>query len=298
MTTKTAAPSVVKESRSEIRAAPALRICPICDTNNRARQPSRYSQLPWILKECAGCRFTYLENPPGYAALEDDFAWEKTSAHESQLRREHEPVLHRIDTASRVLRRVRVRPQKVLRLIHRYIGGGRLLDVGCGTGRVGVLAGSAYVPFGIEVSRTLADSANRHFRSLGGHVVQAHALSGLATFGEEFFDGVLMKAYLEHEIAPREALIATCRAMRPRSALIVKVPNYASLNRLLRGRRWCGYRHPDHVNYFSPRSIVRLLEATGFDIERFRLVDRLPTSDNMWIVARKAEQGAVLSGRF
>lgn len=275
-----------------------LRACPMCETDNRWRPANCYSRLPWALKDCAKCGFTYLENPPGYAALEEEYAWEKTSAFESQSRRQREPLLHRLGAAGRTVRQGLLRPQKVLRLVRRYVEAGRLLDVGCGTGRVGVLAGPAYVPFGIEISRRLAESADRYFRALGGRVVHAPALEGLATFGEEFFDGVVMKAYLEHEIAPRQVLVATCRAMRPRSALIVKVPNYASLNRRARGSRWCGFRHPDHVNYFTPRAIVRLLEGSGFEILRFGLMDRLPTSDNLWIVARKARQGIVLSARF
>jgi len=96
-----------------------------------------------------------------------------------------------------------------------------------------------------------------------------------------------MKSYLEHETAPREVLMASRRVMRPGAALIVKVPNFASWNRWLRQGRWCGFRYPDHVNYFTPESLLALLKSTGFGIERFQLRDRWPLSDNQWIVARK-----------
>lgn len=71
--------------------------------------------------------------------------------------------------------------------------------------------------------------------------------------------------------------------------MILKLPNYASWNRMIRGKRWCGYRFPDHVNYFTPRALRRILELNGFEVAWFRWRDRLPTSDNMWCVARALE---------
>jgi hypothetical protein len=70
--------------------------------------------------------------------------------------------------------------------------------------------------------------------------------------------------------------------------LIVKVPNYASWNRKIRANRWCGFRFPDHVNYFTPHTLKSMLQETGFQIVKFSIFDHLPTSDNMWLVARKA----------
>jgi hypothetical protein len=33
-----------------------------------------------------------------------------------------------------------------------------------------------------------------------------------------------------------------------------------------------------------------MLQETGFQIVKFSIFDHLPTSDNMWLVARKAPQ--------
>jgi len=40
---------------------------------------------------------------------------------------------------------------------------------------------------------------------------------------------------------------------------------YACLARQLRGRRWCGYRWPDHVNYFTPETLGSFLRTHGFE---------------------------------
>jgi SAM-dependent methyltransferase len=122
----------------------------------------------------------------------------------------------------------------------------------------------------------------------GGRVVQADALSGMKQFEAGFFTGVLMNSYLEHEVNPRAALESARGLMRPNARLIVKVPNFGSFNRVVRGARWCGFRHPDHVNYFVPELLGRLLRDSGFRVLRAGVAEHLPTSDNMWALAENS----------
>jgi hypothetical protein len=69
------------------------------------------------------------------------------------------------------------------------------------------------------------------------------------------------------------------------AVVIVKMPNYASINRHVTGRKWCGFRLPDHVNYYTPRTLVALAARAGFKVS-FGLLGRQPLSDNMWAVLR------------
>jgi hypothetical protein len=75
----------------------------------------------------------------------------------------------------------------------------------------------------------------------------------------------------------------------------VKVPNFASMNRVVMGRHWCGFRHPDHLNYFTPKTLRLLAEATGFDVE-LPFLDALPTDDNMVAILRNTKQPRPLTG--
>jgi hypothetical protein len=67
------------------------------------------------------------------------------------------------------------------------------------------------------------------------------------------------------------------------------VPNYGYLNRIVMGQKWGGFRYPDHVNYWTPETLIKIIRDTGFQIVRFKIWDRFPTSDNMWLVARKPD---------
>jgi hypothetical protein len=52
------------------------------------------------------------------------------------------------------------------------------------------------------------------------------------------------------------------------------------------GGRWCGFRYPEHLNYFTPETLRTMAAKAGFRIS-FGLAGRLPTSDNMWAALTK-----------
>ena len=268
----------------------AHRCCPVCGVDNRGQTELPESRGPWILKACVECQFVYLENAPRYAELTENFAWEKTCAAERDVRRQREPILAALSSVRKRLAGWLLRRRKggkLYHLINDYIDGGRILDVGCGGGLLLQNLERRFTPFGIEISQQLALESQRAFGARGGNVVHEPALSGLGQFADNFFDGVLMRAYLEHEREPAAVLAETWRVLKPAGCVLIKVPNYGCWNRPVRGSRWCGYRFPDHVNYFTPRSLQRILEDNAFVVARCGFFDRLPTNDNMWLVARK-----------
>ena len=259
-----------------------MRSCPICARDNRDQPSHPYSQAPWELKRCAGCGLLYLVNPPDADALKQEFAWEKTWAQERERRKE---------LASSISRGLKTlfQTDKLSAFVRRYVRSGRVLDVGCGSGWQLERLPPQFIPFGVEISDELARRAQETFSARGGCVIHTDAVTALSQWEPGFFDGVVMSSYLEHEPAPRPVLEAARRAMRPGASLIVKAPNYASWNRAVRGERWCGFRYPDNVNYFTPALLVRLLKDSGFDIRRFGPLDHIPTSDNMWLIAARPE---------
>jgi hypothetical protein len=99
---------------------------------------------------------------------------------------------------------------------------------------------------------------------------------------------------LEHELEP-VPLLAGCRErLSADGRIVVKVPNYSCLARRFRGRRWCGYRWPDHVNYFTPRSLAATASQAGLAVVRMGFFDRLPTSDSLYAVLAPDPVAAVL----
>jgi methionine biosynthesis protein MetW len=265
------------------------RNCPFCGTDNRSEAVSPFNKQPWNLKQCAQCGFLYLEDAVSYQQLEEEYAWTTSSSVETDRRRHEDPVMFRI---SRTIRRLRSRfwpkRDKCVQWIQKYVGQGRVLDIGCGKGSILKKLDCQYRVFGIEIDCKAAAEANELARRNGGRVVQADALSGLGQFDDNEFDGVVMRSFLEHETQPQKVLNEAARTLKPRQPAIIKVPNYGSALRRVRGARWCGFRFPDHVNYFEPSTLKAMVERAGMRVYRFRWTDRSPLSDNMWMVAKKA----------
>jgi hypothetical protein len=227
------------------------RICEVC-CGSSATQLESYTVSKWPVVSCNECSFVFLGRVPNYELLNTDYAWEKTFANESKKRAQK--LWGAFDLATRIR-------TKIGRLIdnagqRRSIGSkGRILEIGCG-GTTRIAPGPT--PYGIEISKALAHRAGPVFAARGGKVVHAPATEGLVQFPNAFFDAVLMRSYLEHEAQPRKVLNETRRTLKTGGIAYVRVPNYGSLNRRVMGAKWCGFRFPDHVNYFTANDLNRL----------------------------------------
>jgi SAM-dependent methyltransferase len=268
-----------------VPSSPMLRVCPLCEADNRPQPPHLLSAGPWRLKRCAECGLVYLENPPGYQALQEQFAWERSMASRERARSRQGGLVRRL--RRRIGKVLFAKRNKLDALARRYVHPGRLIDVGCGDGRPLASVRGDYQRYGVEVSRELAARAREALEPLGGRVIESDAVSALADFPDEYFQGAVMDSYLEHELYPLQALHEMHRTLAPGGHVLLKVPNFASWLRFLRGACWCGLRFPDHVNYFTPSTFRALLEKAGFRIVRSTLADRSPLGDNMWCVAAK-----------
>ena len=268
--------------------ASAIRSCPCCGARDSDALP-RYSWRHWQVARCNACGFVFLRNPPDYHALDTAHAWERNRGDRRERMRDEHPLADRLSqtrrSVRRHLRRWTTPRDKLNRLIAAWIPPGRVVDVGCGDGdRIAALP-PGYSGVGIEISRAIARTATANLASRDAEVVNAPAVDGLATMPAGSVSGVVMRSFLEHELRPRALLAEVARVLAADGAAIVKVPNFASANRRVMGPRWCGFRFPGHVNYFTPRTLRRMVEDAGLAVARFSPVDRLPTSDNMWLVA-------------
>ena len=277
-----------------------MRHCPILGRATSST-PTPFSRGKWTLVRCAETGFVYLPDPPSYDALAGEHAWESTFATERARRRREEPVVSAVGSWIKRARR------RVFRARNPFadIVGARLarngatplysiVDVGCSHAaftrsiaeRLGG-RGLRVAMTGIEVSPALAAAARETLAPIGGTVVEASALEGVRSLEPASVTAVLMSSFLEHEAQPLELLREVRRSLRIGGFAVVKVPNFASWNRVVRGARWCGFRYPDHVNYFTPRTLRLLSEHAGLRFEQGWL-DRFPLSDNMYAVLTRA----------
>lgn len=259
--------------------APTYRVCPTCQSHETRPLPA-YSPEDWEVAECIQCSLVYLRNPPAYEALEEDYAWEKTYVEKRSKSKGSTPLSPMIRKLRMALKMSRDKTAS----FRRWFKDGNVLDIGCGWGQ---RVQPPMTPFGIELSVEQHKIADKNMRAHGGYCLHGAGAEAIWGFEEGQFDGIIMNSYLEHETDVMGVLRGSHRALRSTGKLFIRVPNYGSLNRRVIGPKWCGFRYPDHVNYFTLATLRDTAARAGFVTQLINTVTR-PVDDNISVLLSKA----------
>jgi SAM-dependent methyltransferase len=139
----------------------------------------------------------------------------------------------------------------------------RAFDIGCGTGCFLEEAGRAgWEAEGCEVSAHAAEQA------------RARGLAVTCTPVEQLdlppnsYDCVALWDVVEHLRDPRDALAKAAGALRPGGVLALSTGDITSLCARLSGPCWHLFNLPEHLFFFSPNSLRRLLARVGCRVRR------------------------------
>lgn len=170
----------------------------------------------------------------------------------------------------------------------RVAQGGRVLDVGCGNGR-------------------MLDS----FRRLGATELQGIDFSeavmpilkrkGIAAFRgvfldfkkeADYYDLAIMNNYIEHVLDPPAELVKARQLLKPGGVLFGTLPNFDGVDRLIFGRYWGGNHVPRHTFQYTPASLGKLLREAGYS--RYEIVQdvnpcHIAVSVQNWLMRKQAD---------
>ena len=229
----------------------------------------------------------FLGQELSYEAQQEEHDWLAEYYKEKALRKEKHPVLVFL---SRITRPLKADTNaRLLAQTLKWAKRGKLVDFGCGNGAFLDRAQQEFDAIGIEMSPRSAALARQRVPS--SRILEGPLTEVAATLPEKSFDVVTQFGYIEHEWNPRAALTAALRLLRPGGVTILKTPNFDSWNRRIMGADWVGYHVPAHCNYFTPATLGRMLRESGFEPLPRSLSDRLPTSDSLWLAARRPTGG-------
>jgi 2-polyprenyl-3-methyl-5-hydroxy-6-metoxy-1,4-benzoquinol methylase len=154
---------------------------------------------------------------------------------------------------------LKVRQDIARRFVPPLHGERRLLDVGCGAGGfLDTMRLLGWSTHGVEPSPAAVEIARAK-----GHDVTVGVAESLADHAGPF-DTITMSHVLEHTHSPTEALAQAHARLAPGGQLVLAVPNYMSLHRLLFGNAWCGAEPPRHLYQLDKRALERYLTRAGF----------------------------------
>jgi hypothetical protein len=87
--------------------------------------------------------------------------------------------------------------------------------------------------------------------------------------GEERYAAVTLVDFIEHIPHPSEALSIAHKILSPGGILCLVTPDINSWAARIMGQKWWHYR-PGHLGYFSQKSLLLLLQKTGFRMIKMR----------------------------
>ena len=139
--------------------------------------------------------------------------------------------------------------------------GGRWLDVGAGSGTLLVRARQeGWEVYGCEIAGHLVKYAAQEYNlALFQGILQEYDVPVL-------FDVISMYHLLEHVASPVDLLRPAHERLADDGMLVVEVPNVASLDAKLEGARWANWSLPVHFYHFTPDTLTRMLNHTGFQV--------------------------------
>jgi SAM-dependent methyltransferase len=145
---------------------------------------------------------------------------------------------------------------------------GRVVEIGCGTGRIVVQAGKHLSVWGvgIDVNQDALDYARRLSAYLGdeqGYFVQASGFD--LPFPDGFFDVVFSEGVIEHfSLTRTETMVREhVRVCKPGGRVVISVPNLLNLpltyHKLRAGRKFAAYPERSYTVW----GLARLLKRCG-----------------------------------
>jgi SAM-dependent methyltransferase len=137
----------------------------------------------------------------------------------------------------------------------------RLVDAGAGRGRfVAAARRAGYDASGFEPDPGRAAAARAYGVELDTTAIED------ATYDPGSVDAVTAWHVLEHVEDPDAAVAALAGWLRPGGALLVGVPNLASLQAWLAGSRWYHLDLRSHRTHFTPAGLHALLRRHGLQV--------------------------------
>lgn len=223
--------------------------CPVCSGDDAVLS---FSKDDYRHFHCRDCDALYLFPLPTETQISDYYVAQEEETRSSQCWEREEQDYRHYEAIW----------DDALRTIERGAGRGPLLDVGCGGGQFLAYAkqrGWEEVE-GIE----MAPGAAQRARERSGASI--HSVDFLASGLEaDRYAGITMWNVIEHAPKPRSFAAEVRRLLRPEGMYVADCPNRRGITMRVIGKQAYVVMPPEHLTYFSHRSLRFLLEGEGFE---------------------------------
>jgi SAM-dependent methyltransferase len=251
---------IVQMAAATVTSASVKRMSVPCHACACADDTTYIEARGYRIAECTGCGLWFVNPQPTpeelrhfYATYDDGEQWRNLEEHFNS---------------------------GVRKAIRRLKSSGSILDVGCGSGNfLRCMKQGGFSTFGIEPS----GSGSEYARTAHGIDVYRGMIEDYpAQNPNQRFDVITLLNVLEHLTRPAETLLQLRRMLASDGVLAIVVPDARFHDLVARFRRlwgvsdpyWIeqpdsflsGFKLPDHLSSFQPRTVILLLQRCGFQV--------------------------------
>ncbi len=218
--------------------------CPLC-TSEKLIKLRAYHEKKGLVR-CGNCGFVFMERIPTAAELND---------HYSVYAYEHAAEISPVTVKSY---------QRLLDEFEKFRSTNRILDAGCGQGFfLNEARKRGWEVYGTEYSERAVEICREK-----GIEMRTGALSE-NLFDPEFFDVITSFEVIEHINNPLEEIKLIKRFLRPGGLFYCTTPNFNSVMRYYLKENYNVIEYPEHLSYYTKRTLSKLLRGNGFKRIRF-----------------------------
>jgi 2-polyprenyl-3-methyl-5-hydroxy-6-metoxy-1,4-benzoquinol methylase len=235
--------------------------CCVCESDNATKigtgEDFEYRTSPdsFTALQCNSCGLVYLNPRPEVSEFERIYP---SNYHAFDFSEEDFGFVYKV--------RSRLEAKRVLSWCKDLPDDARIIDTGCGDGfHLSLLekyGNKNWTLEGIDIDKRAAQMALD--KGLTVHVGSIDAID----LEKNSYDLAIMVQTIEHVAEPAEVLLAVREILKPGGKVVVVTDNTDSFDfKLFKKSHWGGYHFPRHWNLFNEKSLMKLAEKTGFEVE-------------------------------
>ncbi len=215
---------------------PTYRHCLICSSENIKPLVGYESAF---LNSCKNCGFVFCNRIPSDKELSKHYKNYGTNFFCSEITKN--------------------RYNEILDQMEKYRKNNRIMDIGCGAGYfLDEAQKRGWEVYGTEYSERLINLLSEK-----NITIHAGALN-TSNYQDDYFDVITSFEVIEHINTPASEVNKIHQLLRKGGLIYLTTPNFNSLLRLRLKSKYNVIQYPEHLSYFTPKTLRKLFDSNGF----------------------------------
>ena len=208
-------------------------------------------------KKCGECNLIYISPRPHSESIFDLYGHDNANlSAESHINSSYQNRLY---------------AKHNIKLIKPFIKNGILLEIGPGSGEfLDEAQKNGYTSNGLELNSLQASHIRNHYKI---HCEESSLVD--SSFKDNMFDIIYHCDVISHFFDPIEELLEINKKLKKDGLLVFETGNLGETNPKY-FKSFERFMYPDHLFFFGEKSIIKILELTGFKVKKIHRYSILP----------------------